>query len=193
MGPDPNAPATGTQTLAGATPATATPPTSQTTSTSQTSSTISAPPASSAMDDKLGEPGLKALQAERDARAKAEAALAALEKQVADSKLTAEQKAAADLKAAQDLAAAAAAKALRYEVAAAKGLDLALAPRLAGTTQAELEADADALKALVGVQAPKPGVPRPDPSAGKGGSDGQPGSVTSGAGLYQQRHAKKTT
>ncbi|MCL1871010.1 MAG: hypothetical protein FWF90_11435 [Promicromonosporaceae bacterium] len=118
-------------------------------------------------DEPLGEGGKKALAAERAARTQAEKDLADLRKQIDDSKKTAEQKAADDLAAAQKAATDSAAKALRYEVAAAKGLDLKLASRLTGATQAELEADADQLKALIGEQ--KPSAPKPDPSAGSGG------------------------
>lgn len=51
---------------------------------------------------------------------------------------------------------AAEAKALRYEVAAAKGIDLRLALRLTGSTREELEADADTLKGLVKSETPSP-------------------------------------
>ena len=124
-------------------------------------------PAPPAADEKLGEAGIKALQAERDARKQAEDQLKTLRQQIEDANKTAEQKAADDLAAAQKAAAESAARALRYEVAAAKGLDLKLAPRLTGATQEELEADADQLKELLGTAAPK--VPKPDPSVGAGG------------------------
>ena len=104
---------------------------------------------STAEDEPLREPGKRALEAERAAREKAERDLAALQQQIEDSKKTAEQKAADDLEAARKEAAENAAKALRYEVAAAKGLDLALASRLTGATREELEADADVLKGLI--------------------------------------------
>ena len=45
-------------------------------------------------------------------------------------------------------------KIMRYEVAAAKGLDLKLASRLNGSTREELEADADELVKLIGNGAP---------------------------------------
>lgn len=114
----------------------------------------------------LGDPGKKALVAEREAHEKAKADLAALRKEIEDGKKTAEQKTADDLKAAQDAAAQNAAKALRYEVAASKGLNLQLAARLTGSTKEELEADADALKALI---PDAKGTPKPDPSAGATG------------------------
>lgn len=107
-----------------------------------------APPTDPA-DPQLGDAGLKALQAERARAAKAEADFKALQKQIEDSQKSAEQKSAEALAAAQASASEAAAKALRYEVAAAKGLDLALAARLSGSTLEELEADADALMTLI--------------------------------------------
>ena len=153
-----------------------------------------APPAGTAdpkPDAPLGEPGLKALQAERDARAKAEADLATLRKQVEDASKTDEQKAADDLKAAQALAATTTLTALKYEVAADKGLDLKLAVRLNGTTKAELEADADNLKPLLGA---KPGTPKPDQSQGKGAGGGKAAGVGAGRDLYRDTHpSSKTT
>lgn len=134
------------------------------------------PPADAPKDQEpLKEPGLKALQAEREARAKAEAELAALKKQNEDAKLSADEKAAKDLKEAQEQAATAATRALRYEVAAEKGLDLKLAPRLTGSTKEELAADADTLLALVGTG--KLVAPQPDPSAGHSG-DPKPKSLS---------------
>jgi hypothetical protein len=89
-------------------------------------------------------------------RAKAnKAELEAQQQAIADSQKSAEQKAAEALAAAQASASTAAAKALRYEVAAAKGLDLTLASRLTGSTLEELEADADALMALIPPKAPE--------------------------------------
>lgn len=139
--------------------------------------------------DQLGEPGLKALQAERDARADAEKALADLTKEIEDGKKSAEQKAAEALAAAQRDAADAALKALRYEAAATKGIDLKLASRLTGTTKAELEADADVLKSLIGTGA----TPRPDPSQGGGDGNVTGASVAAGRDLYAERHPAKTT
>lgn len=126
--------------------------------------------------EKLGEGGKKAIQAEREARKQAEKALADLQKQIADANKTAEEKAAEALTEAQRAAAENAAKALRYEVAAAKGLDLKLASRLTGATKEDLEADAENLKALLAASAIPPG-PRPDPSQGHG-SDPKPTTLT---------------
>lgn len=120
------------------------------------------PAPSAAADEPLGAGGIKALNAERDARAKAEKDLADLRKQIEDSQKTAEQKAADALAAANRTASDNAAKALRYEVAATKGLDLNLAARLTGSTKEELEADADALMALI----PTPTTPVPPVQVG---------------------------
>lgn len=76
-------------------------------------------------------------------------------------------------------AAEAESRALRAEVAQAKGLTAAQARRLQGSTREELEADADDL--LASFPAPqgdgKVGTPRPDPSQGARGS-GAPGQLT---------------
>lgn len=120
-------------------------------------------------DEPLREPGKKALDAERAARAKAEADLAALRKQIEDANKTAEQKAADDLKAAQAEAAANAARALRYEIAAEAGIPLTFAPRLTGSTREEIATDADALKALLIPAGATPVItpgPQPDPGQG---------------------------
>lgn len=77
---------------------------------------------------------------------------------IRDSQKSAEQKTAEALAAAQSEAGTFRAQALRYEVAAAKGLDLTLASRLTGSTKEELEADADALMALI------PKVPEAPPA-----------------------------
>lgn len=139
------------------------------------------PPAETPAD--LGEAGKKALQAERDARKKAEDDFKALQQQIADSQKTAEQKAAEALAAAQASANDAAAKALRYEVAAEKGLDLALAARLTGSTKEELEADADALMALI-PKAPEQAAD-PAPPAGPTVPGQQPGGQQTSALVTQ--------
>ena len=99
--------------------------------------------------DALGDPGKRALQAERDARQKAEADLAALRKEIADANKTAEEKAAEALREAQELAATNGAKALKYEIAAELGVPLAMASRLVGSTREEIEKDAAALLAQI--------------------------------------------
>jgi len=146
-------------------------------------------PPTGAGDAPLGEPGIKALQAERDARAAAEQALADFRKEIADSKKTAEQKAADDLATAQRDAAESAAKALKYEVAATKGIALTSAHRLSGNTLAEIEADAERFKAEQ-AEVPAKG-PRPDRSQGGGDSD-KGTSVAAGRDLWAERHPSKT-
>lgn len=118
----------------------------------------------------------KALDAERKARRDAEKALSEVRAQLqeltdrdkSDGVLLAEK-----LTAAEKRAELAESKALRHEVAAAKGLTPAQAKRLVGTTQEELEADADdILETFPG--APKvtpPPSDRPKPLALRGGSD----------------------
>ena len=64
-------------------------------------------------------------------------------------------------------------RAVRLEVAAAKGLTPAQAARLQGATREELDADADQLKELFPTPTPAtPGTPAPDPSQGaRGGAN----------------------
>lgn len=141
----------------------------------------SAPTATPEAPPHLGDAGLKALQSERDARKKAEDDLKSLRQQIEDAQKTAEQKAAEALASAQSAASEATAKALRYEVAAEKGLDLAFAARLTGSTKEELEADADALMALI----PKaPEVPA-TPPAGPTVPGQQPGGAQTPALVTQ--------
>ena len=98
--------------------------------------------------DDLGDPGKKALDAERKSRAAAEKRAKDLEariKEFEDKDKTEAQKA-ADAKAEADKRAETAeAKALRLEVAFEKGLTPKQAKRLTGSTREELEADADEL------------------------------------------------
>ncbi|MEU1200108.1 hypothetical protein ABZ446_28335 [Streptomyces sp. NPDC005813] len=83
----------------------------------------------------------------------------------------------------------------RLKVALAKGLTLAQASRLSGSTQAELEADADAYLTEIGQTggSGNGGTPPPPPrSGGNRGGDVGNGSktVSAGADLYRQRHGK---
>lgn len=98
--------------------------------------------------DDLGDPGKKALDAERKARAAAEKRAKELDarvKEFEDKDKTEAQKA-ADAKAAADKRAEdAEARALRLEIAFEKGLTPKQAKRLTGSTREELEADADEL------------------------------------------------
>lgn len=128
-----------------------------------------AQPAEATDDEPLREAGKKALERERAAREAAEKALADLRREIEDSKKSAEQKAAEALAEAQRVAEENAARALRYEVAAEKGLPLDLATRLTGGTKDELLADADKLMAFV--QAP---VAKPQPVPGEGRSTALP-------------------
>lgn len=113
-------------------------------------------PAAQAVEEPLGESGLKALQSERDARKAAEKRIAdfeAKEKERNDAAMSELEKANARADAAEKSASEAAAKVLRADVAATKKVDAAL---LTGTTQEELEASADRLLAWKGTT---PSVP----------------------------------
>jgi hypothetical protein len=100
--------------------------------------------------DDLGDPGKKALDAERTARKAAEKSmkdLAAKVKAFEDAQKSDADKASeriADLE-------KQAAKALRYEAAESAGLPLKLAARLQGDSLDDMIADAKALKELIGV------------------------------------------
>lgn len=110
-------------------------------------------PAGNDGEEQLGDPGKKALQSERDARKAAEKLASDREariKELEDAGKSADEKErerVANLeKSDRDKDSAIAerdAKLLRYEIAAAKGLDLKAALRLQGSTREELEADAD--------------------------------------------------
>jgi len=121
-------------------------------------------PAVAPVEAPLGAPGLSALQAERDARTLAENELKALkDRDKTDAQRQADRT--AELEAENALLKSGA---LRSTVAAAKGVPVAL---LSGSTQAELEASADALIAFRGAQPSTPLVvpnegnnPRPQPS-----------------------------
>lgn len=137
-------------------------------------------------EEKLGEAGLKALQAEREARRQAEARVAEFERaqrEAEDAAKTEEQRREERLAELERTARESELKALRFEVAAAKGIPLAAAARLAGSSREELEADADELKWLL---TPEPRSPKPDPSQG-GGETEKSGSVSSGRDLFRER------
>lgn len=83
-------------------------------------------------------------------------------------------------------AAAATAELLKLQIIGEKELTPAHAAFLTGTTREELEASADALKALVTA-----GNPTPPRVGGNRGSDvGSTNSVKSGAELFRERHGK---
>ena len=132
----------------------------------------------------LGDPGKKALAAERAAKREAEkkaneaaARAAELEAKIAEferSKMDAQDRLAAERddwrKKYEEQAAVAAARELellRRDVAHDKGLPPGLARRLQGSSREELEADADQLMGDLPTPQPQtPRVPRPDPSQG---------------------------
>lgn len=96
-------------------------------------------------DEPLGEPGLAALQSERDARKTAEQALAAATaklQEIEDRDKTEQQKADDALAETKRQIAELTVAKIRAEVAAEKGVPVAL---LSGSTQAEVEKSADAL------------------------------------------------
>lgn len=75
---------------------------------------------------------------------------------------------------------------LRYEIAAEKGLNLAAAKRLQGTTREEIEADAEDWKRVWGTGGAGEGTPPPDP--GQGARRGhQQSSFAQGAALAEKR------
>ena len=110
------------------------------------------PPAEAA-DEPLGDAGKRALQSERERANRLEKehkqALAKL-KEIEDRDLSELEKAQRAAKEYGDELAALKARALRNEVALAKGIPAELAGRLQGETEEELAADADKLLALVG-------------------------------------------
>ncbi|MFJ4768455.1 hypothetical protein ACIP88_04960 [Streptomyces uncialis] len=88
-------------------------------------------------------------------------------------------------------AAAATAELLRVQVAADKGLTVAQAKRLQGSTKEELEADADALKAEFGQTGNQDSAGGSSRSGGARGSDvGGTKSVSTGAERYRSKHGK---
>lgn len=122
---------------------------------------VPAPPAAPVpkADEPLGEPGLAALQSERDARKTAEQALAAAQKQlqeIADKDKTDQQRADDELaRTRKEIAELTVAK-TRAEVAAAKGVPVVL---LTGSTKEEIEKSADALLQFKGTAPETPPAP----------------------------------
>ncbi|WGM21856.1 hypothetical protein QEH68_06695 [Paenarthrobacter sp. OM7] len=127
-------------------------------------------------DEQLGEGGKKALKAERDARTKAESDLSTAQKRIKEledatksdddkrnERFTELEKSDREK---DSTISSQASIILRYQVAAAKGLDLEAAERLRGTTKEEIEADADDFKKKFGSN--RPGEV---PGAGHRGSD----------------------
>ena len=118
-------------------------------------------------DERLGEGGKKALQAEREARAaekrRADAAEARL-KELDDAKLTDQQRLEAERDEYRSKADSAGATLAKYEAAEAAGIPLTWAKRLTGSTSEELLADAKSIKEQI-----TPSGPKPDPSQGGSG------------------------
>lgn len=144
-------------------------------------------------NDGLGESGLKALHAERDARKAAEAAAKELADRIAayeDRDKTDQQRAedrisqlSAELDARNAALAAAEFDAIRSSVAVAKGLPPELAARLQGEDRKSLEKDADALLSLVTTA--KPDARAPKPVTALGGSQANLSSKEQFAALME--------
>lgn len=127
-----------------------------------------APAKDAATGDQLGEGGLKALQAERDARAAAEAKVKEYEAKATEAeraKLGETERLTLERDEHKTAAQAAQSKLDRLEVALEKGLSLAQAKRLVGKTRDELEKDADELLEMFGAKGKTPpagGKPKED-------------------------------
>lgn len=122
-----------------------------------------------APEDNLGDAGKKALdamKAERNAAKRERDALKAKLDQIEQSNMSELEKAQQAAQAAQAELDQIKARALRQQVALAKGVPADLVDRLRGDTEDELAADADALMALIGT----PRTPKPDPSQGGSGT-----------------------
>lgn len=145
--------------------------------------------------EKLGDAGVRALQAERDARAAAEARAKAAEAERDDLRRRGETQVERIQRERDEAIAAASVKdALnsRYEAAEAAGLPLSWAKRLVGATPDELRSDAVAMATELGEKS-KPGAPRPDPSQGSAGGQVPAGSVSAGRDLWKDMHNKPTS
>lgn len=130
-------------------------------------------------DEALGEAGIKALHAERDARKAAEDRLKELDvriREFEDRDKTEQQKLeeraqtlADELESARASIAAAEFNNHRLQVAQTKGIPAELVGRLQGDTREELEADADALLAVIGKRdEDNSRKPKPVPVLGNG-------------------------
>lgn len=122
----------------------------------------------------LGDAGKKALDAERKARRDAEKQAKELADRLAaieDKDKTEAERFAAKVADAEDRAAKAEARAMRLEVAQSKGLSPAQAKRLVGSTQEELEADADEILEAFPTQGATPPPGRQPTADLRGGTD----------------------
>lgn len=110
--------------------------------------------------EELGDGGKRALDAERKARRTAEKRAQDAEakvKEAQDAEKTEVERLQSQTADLTKRAEASEAKATRFEVAAAKGLSLAQARRLVGSTKEELETDADEMRAELGLKDEKKG------------------------------------
>lgn len=122
----------------------------------------------------LGEGGIKALNAERDARKAAEKNLAEVQQDqqaALDAAVSKEQE---NTQAAEARASEAESRLLRYEVAASKGVPVSLVETLQGATAEDLSAQVDALLEWRSEKpADQPNTPRPVMAQGASGATPQ--------------------
>lgn len=121
-------------------------------------------------ENDLGDAGKRALDAERKARAAAERRAKEAEaklKEADDAQLSETERLQGQVADLQKQAEAAQAKADRFEIAAAKGLNLSQARRLVGSTKEELEQDADEMRSELGLDKEKD-QPKEDDAKGIG-------------------------
>lgn len=152
---------------------------------------VGATPPAHGADEPLGAPGLRALQAERDRAAAAEAALAAANAKVAQFEQAnlndlEREKARADA-AEADLVAERTQR-MRLQVASEHGIPAAHMVLLTATDEAGLKAQAEQVAVLVSAQAAGPTPPAPLPGQGTPPAVPNTGSVSAGRDLYRQRH-----
>lgn len=130
--------------------------------------TATEPEVKDAPEEPLGEPGKRALDAERQARKTAEkqaAELAAKVKEYEQAQLSETERLNAQLAEAQALAAKAQAEAVRLRVATEMQLPVELHEFLTGDSEEQVRAKAEKLKAATAA-ANAPRAPQPDPSQG---------------------------
>lgn len=125
--------------------------------------------------DALGDAGKQAIDRMKTERNSARNELKTVNAELAKYRKAEQDRADADKSEAEKRAAsdaraeAAELRATRLEVAHAKGLTPAQAKRLVGSTQAEIEADADEILRDFPTAPAKPAAPKPDPSQGARG------------------------
>lgn len=134
----------------------------------------------------------KKLSRENEAKAKANADAAQRLEQIEAEKKTAEERATEKATQAEARAAAAELEATRLRVAFEKGLTPAQAKRLAGTTQAELEADADEVLRDFPVRPPDEQRKGPKPDGSQGSKGDRPtGGADEGKAEAERRFGPK--